>query len=130
MEERAGERVPMRYSTWAPVALAGIGKLGSTLADRSITIRMERRMKVQPVERWRVDRIDDFLPLARRCARWAADHHVVLSDADPEIPTGLHDRACDNWRPLLAAAAGDRRQDRRRVARDGTCGGAGAVGRR
>ena len=27
-----------------------------------------------------------------------------LKDADPEIPAKLHDRAADNWRPLLAVA--------------------------
>ena len=31
-------------------------------------------------------------------------HLVGLPDKDPDIPGGLHDRAADNWRPLLAIA--------------------------
>src|SRR5262249_25857675 len=44
------------------------------------------------------------LPLARKCARWVGDHAVTLAAADPDMPAELHDRACDNWRPLLAIA--------------------------
>ena len=28
----------------------------------------------------------------------------ALAAADPEVPTALHDRQADNWRPLLAIA--------------------------
>ena len=34
--------------------------------------------------------------------RWAADNMSAL--ADPNMPGELHDRAADNWRPLLAIA--------------------------
>jgi putative DNA primase/helicase len=42
--------------------------------------------------------------LARKAARWAADHMDALREADPAIPPELNDRAADNWRPLLAIA--------------------------
>src|SRR5262249_1380745 len=42
--------------------------------------------------------------LRARCARWAADNGLKLIDADPPVPDSLHDRAADNWRPLLAIA--------------------------
>ncbi len=35
-------------------------------------------------------------------ARWGQDHAAGVAAIDPEVPTGLHDRAVDNWRPLLA----------------------------
>ena len=42
--------------------------------------------------------------LRRRAHRWALDRVPALRLADPEDPPGLHDRAADNWRPLLAIA--------------------------
>jgi len=37
-------------------------------------------------------------------ATTAGDHYGDLSKADPNVPAELHDRAADNWRPLLAIA--------------------------
>jgi hypothetical protein len=42
--------------------------------------------------------------VARKIARWAADHGARLEDADPDMPNELNDRAADNWRLLLAIA--------------------------
>ena len=104
VEERGGELVPAMFSTWAPVAIAMIGRLPGTLADRSIEVRMTRRAPGEAAERWRCDRLEQFAQLRRRCARWAQDHLDGLREADPEMPAPLHDRAADNWRPLLAIA--------------------------
>jgi putative DNA primase/helicase len=95
---------PRQFSTWSAVAIALIGKLSSTLADRSVPISMQRRGRDEPVARLREDRVGTFSNLARRCARWAADHLTALRDADPSVPEQLNDRAADNWRPLLAIA--------------------------
>src|SRR5262249_30882144 len=64
------------------------------------------------------DRLREFEPLRRRCARWAKDAAGDLRARDPVIPTGLNDRAADNWRPLLAIAelAGERWAERARSA--------------
>lgn len=92
-------------STWAAKAVALIGALPSTLADRSIEIRLQRRAAGEAVERLRADRLDSQLePLRRRCARWVLDNLNALRDADPFTPEDLNDRAADNWRPLLAIA--------------------------
>ena len=48
--------------------------------------------------------------LARKLARWSADHGEALARARPAVPPELNDRAADNWCPLLAiadAAGGD-----------------------
>ncbi len=92
------------FKTFAPVALAGIGRLPGTLEDRSITIEMRRRKRTERVTRFRRDRTSDLDDLASMAARWVADHEVSLSTADPEAPDTLHDRAVDNWRPLFAIA--------------------------
>ncbi len=96
---------PRVFSTWAPKAIALIGRLPDTLEDRSIVIAMRRRASGETIERLRLDRIYEALePLRQKLARWATDHLEALRYADPEIPAGLHDRAVDNWSPLLAIA--------------------------
>lgn len=45
---------PRAFNTWAPKAIALIGKLPSTLADRSIVIPMRRKLPGEQVERLRL----------------------------------------------------------------------------
>jgi hypothetical protein len=93
-----------RFSTWAPMAIASIGRVASTIADRSVIIAMQRKAPGQTVARMRVDRDDGFGVLASKNARWVADHLEALRQADPVMPSALNDRAADNWRLLLAIA--------------------------
>jgi putative DNA primase/helicase len=93
------------FDTFGPMAIAAIGRMPGTIEDRAIKIAMRRRRPDESVERLRLDRLGELLkPLARGAARWVADHADELATADPEMPAGLHDRAADNWRPLLAIA--------------------------
>ncbi|MGH8468553.1 MAG: DUF3631 domain-containing protein [Gammaproteobacteria bacterium] len=95
------EHEPRQFSTWAPKVMALIGKLPSTLHDRAIVIELARKT---PEER--VERLAGFdgTELRRRCLRWAQDSASAIRAADPDIPAGIHDRAADNWGPLLAIA--------------------------
>jgi hypothetical protein len=96
---------PRAFSTFCPKAIALIGKLHETLEDRAILIALKRKAPGEKVERLRLDRIDQELrPFLQRASRWGKDHLDVLRSADPVVPEGLHDRAADNWRPLLAIA--------------------------
>jgi putative DNA primase/helicase len=95
---------PRTFSTWCPKAIALIGDLPATLEDRAIVLTMRRRSKGESVKPIRLDRLHEFEPLRRRAARWAQDNMDRLRAADPNVPTELHDRAADNWRPLLAIA--------------------------
>ena len=94
---------PKAFSTWCPKVLAGIGRIRGTLEDRSIIIQMRRKLTDEKVERLRLDR-GGFGDIQRKCQRWADDHFDAVQEADPTIPSGLHDRAADNWTPLLAIA--------------------------
>jgi putative DNA primase/helicase len=96
---------PRTFCVWGPVAIALIGKLPSTLADRAIVIKMRRKLPSEQVERFRVDRLQEAETLRRRCLRWAQDMLATLQTMDPAMPEGIHDRAADNWRPLCAIAA-------------------------
>jgi putative DNA primase/helicase len=95
---------PRRFSTYAPCAVALIGKLPPTLADRSVSIELRRRRADEPIEPYRFDRTDHLDQLARKVARWAADNTERIRGADPEMPASVFNRAADNWRPLLAIA--------------------------
>ena len=95
---------PRLFQTWCPKAVALIGKLPATLADRSIEIKMRRKSSKEITSKLRLDHLGDFEPLRRKAARWAQDNLEALKGADPEVPGTLDDRAQDNWRPLLAIA--------------------------
>jgi putative DNA primase/helicase len=102
----AGDDLQVRmFSTWTPKAIALIGDLPPTLADRSVTIRMRRRARGEFIERLQLHRLNDMEDLRSMAARWASDHLEDLRFFDPSIPGAImRDRARDNWRPLLAVA--------------------------
>jgi putative DNA primase/helicase len=95
---------PRAFSTFCPTVIAAIGSVPGTIEDRAIMIALRRRLRGEPVEGFRIDRADHLSELKRRAARWATDLARALRDAEPDMPEALHDRAKDNWRPLLAIA--------------------------
>ncbi len=94
---------PARFTTWAPKAIALIGKLPPTLASRSIHITMRRMAPGETAEPIRFERLD-FAEVTAAVARWAQDHDLALRDAEPDMPGSLFGRRADNWRHLLAIA--------------------------
>ncbi|MGY8704603.1 DUF3631 domain-containing protein [Bradyrhizobium sp. 18BD] len=95
---------PRAFGTYSACAIAMIGQLPATLADRSVTIELRRRRSDEKIEGFRFDRTAHLDELARRAVRWAMDDFKLVEGADPEMPPGIHNRAADNWRPLLAIA--------------------------
>ena len=95
---------PRSFSTYSACAIALIGRLPATLADRSVPIELRRRRPDEPIEPFRFDRTDHLDQLARKAARWALDNADRIRDADPVMPAGVFNRVADNWRPLLAIA--------------------------
>jgi len=94
------------FDVFGAKAVAGIGELPATVADRSINIRMRRRAPDEAVVRFR---IRTARPEAEAIAhpRWAS---VPLVPDVPDVPEGIGDRAADGWEPLLSiadAAGGD-----------------------
>jgi putative DNA primase/helicase len=93
---------PRRFATWSPKTIACIGEARDTIMDRSIVISMRRKLPSETVTRLRYS--DRYTDLVSQSLRWAADHIDALHAAEPDLPGGLHDRAADNWTPLLAIA--------------------------
>jgi putative DNA primase/helicase len=92
------------FKTFAPVALAGIGSLPATLADRAIPIFLQNRKADEFVPDLRKNRVEHLRELASQIARWLQDHESTLRGIDPVMSQGIHNRLEDNWRPLLAIA--------------------------
>ena len=94
------------FSTFCPKAIAGIGKLSAdTIADRSISIAMKRRKPGEKAEKLRRRRVrTETEPIRERLTGWASAAVMILTEAEPEIPAELDDRASDGWEPLLAIA--------------------------
>ena len=109
---------PRRFGTWAPKAIALIGKLPATLESRSIHIELQRATPAERVTPLSQKSRAHLEVLARKAARYAADHMSVLRSAEPTMPTGFAGRRADNWRPLLSIAdlAGGNWPERARAA--------------
>jgi putative DNA primase/helicase len=91
----------LAFSCWCPKALAAIGRLPDTLADRCIIIRMQRKHIDEDCQRLRHLQTTT---LRQRCVQFVAQNQAAIASAEPEFPDTLHDRAADIWEPLLVLA--------------------------
>jgi putative DNA primase/helicase len=101
------EFTPTQFNVWSAKAIAGIGKLADTLMDRAIVLELRRKLPTESVERFRSVRGAEpelFKNLSAKLARFAMDYFERVRCARPELPDELHDRAQDNWEPLLQIA--------------------------
>jgi uncharacterized protein DUF3631 len=94
------------FQTFCPKAIAGIGKLPDTVADRSVPIRLKRKAQGEGVlERFRLRLIGkEAANLEKRVASWAHEYLEALRTATPNLPDALTDRQQDGIEPLLAIA--------------------------
>ena len=95
------------FSTFSPKAIAGIGKLPDTVADRSIPIRLKRAAPGEIVQRFRLrDITPEAVDLRGQLQTWCTSIAEKLRDARPSLPDELSDRQQDGVEPLLAIADG------------------------
>jgi hypothetical protein len=83
------------YPVFAPLALAGIGKLPATLMTRSLVIRLHRSDKAME----RFSSREQYY--ASQLHNWI--EQAVLSP-EPQMPVQLGGRDADKWRPLISIA--------------------------
>jgi len=95
---------PRAFSSFCPKALALIGHLPDTLADRSIVVPMRRKKPDEKTDRLRADRDMGFSELRSMLARWISDNRAEIIEHDPDIPPSLNDRQADIFRELLRIA--------------------------
>jgi len=94
------------FEVFSAKTFAGIGNcLPDTIESRSIPIRMQRRKKSEPVERFFFKRVRaEAAPVRERLEAWAASATKLLADAEPDLPSKLGDRQAEVWEPLLAVS--------------------------
>ncbi|MBX7450852.1 DUF3631 domain-containing protein [Mycolicibacterium sp. 3033] len=88
------------YPAYCAVALAGLGTLPETVADRAVVIHMKKRKRTEPVEPWR-ERVNgpEATYLASRLNHWMNDAHLCFPAHMP-----VEDRAADVWEALVIVA--------------------------
>jgi hypothetical protein len=93
------------FSVFCAKALAGIGELPDTIADRAIPIRLKRKAHNEAVERFRRREVEPAAEQLRaQLVAWAVANVSELAEAWPALPSQLDDRAGDAWEPLFAIA--------------------------
>ena len=114
VQEVDGEHIPVAFSTWCPMAIAGIGAQRDTLMSRSIIISLRRKLPDEAVDRLPFDLHVQLLRIRRQVARWANDHAVTIGAMEIEPPACGDDRMQDNFTPLwrIAEALGGAWPDR------------------
>lgn len=80
------------FSTFGACAIALIGQLPGTLADRSVPITLTRRKRDEMITPFRLDRVEHLVVLARKLARWTGDNAVAIAaragDASRDLQPG------------------------------------------
>lgn len=95
---------PQPFNVWGAKVLCGIGSIAATLADRSIPLRLRRKLVHETVERIRHVPDEHFATLTAKLSRFAHDNGAAVKAARPAEILGLKDRANDCWEPLQAIA--------------------------
>jgi hypothetical protein len=96
-----------RFFVFCAKAFAGIDRsaLQAATRDRSVPIRLERKLRSDRVERFRRRRVlAEAEALTATIAAWVETHGDALEAAEPDLPEELDDRAQEVWEPLLAIA--------------------------
>jgi Protein of unknown function (DUF3631) len=93
------------FKTFCAKAIAGIGQLPDTVADRSIRVRLQKKLATERVERKRERTIAaEAASLRERLEQWAEESDDRLARLDLAPLDELGDRAADIWEPLLGIA--------------------------
>lgn len=106
-----GNWTPTRFSTFAPVAMAGNQpRLEDDVRSRTVTVLLipDRHGKVLE-SNWRLIE-EETRALGARLAEWADSVRQEVADSHPTMPEGIVGREREVWQPLkmVAVAAGGR----------------------
>jgi hypothetical protein len=113
---RRGTRVPRcvgtsgkiaEFEVFCAKALAGIGTLPETIADRSIPIRLSRRKRDEEIAQFkRRTAASEAEVVRQRIEAWTSGDGTLerLRDARPSLPDELSDRMQDGCEGLIAIA--------------------------
>jgi len=95
---------PKSFSTWAPMAFGSINSLQGTIMDRSITIKLKRKLITEKTARLSHELKADHKQAREKLLRWTIDNKVAIKANQITPPSLGNDRAVDNWIPLFTIA--------------------------
>lgn len=95
---------PKEFFVYGAKALSGIGKIPSTLMDRSISLTLRRKLSNEHRDRVRDLSRDTTDTIKAKLARWSDDNLLAVKEAAPTLPQAINDRMQDNWEILLKIA--------------------------
>ncbi|WP_373202868.1 DUF3631 domain-containing protein [Mycobacterium marinum] len=102
------DHTPTEFQTFAPAAMAGIGRLPDTIEDRAVVIHMRRRTTDEKVLPYRPGRDNGLLHSLRSLlASWAergTPEAYSYANGDQRVDLPVDDRAADLWEPLIVVA--------------------------
>ena len=93
------------FSTWAPMVLAAIGMLPSTIMDRSIVVSLRRKARSEASKRIIVDLFSKAQHDREELLKWSIDNTNAIENNQIEPPNCGNDRAVDNWVSLFTVAS-------------------------
>ena len=95
---------PKEFFVYGAKALSGIGKIPSTIMDRSISLTLRRKHNHERRDRVRDLSRDTTDTIKAKLARWSDDNIVAIKDTKAMLPESINDRMQDNWEILLKVA--------------------------
>ena len=99
------EHEPKLFPTFAPIAIGMIKRPPDTLLDRSVVVRMQRKLGADQVTPLPLEAENEYSDIRQKCLRWAEDNVADLKGDRDLTPEEIsNDRARDNWIPLAAIA--------------------------
>jgi len=101
LEEVDGDYIPRKFNVFGGKCMAGIGKQLDTCMDRSIIVKMEKRLSDERVTKLPLMFFENHFDARRKIARFAEDNRFRATELAPNIPNLGNDRAQDNWLPLF-----------------------------
>ena len=96
----------VKFSTWAPVVIAGLGRFSDPLETRCIRVMLQRRLPSEKIDHFveTAEKLAAYAHLKVRLQQWSSANTASLSLHQPILPPGLSNRDGDNWRALLSIA--------------------------
>lgn len=104
VENERKQYIPTKFNVFGGKCLAGLGVQQDTMMDRSIIVKMEKRLAQEPVEKKLMSFFDDEAACRSAIARFAEDNIAAAKMQSVDVPNLGNDRAQDNWQPLFIIA--------------------------
>jgi putative DNA primase/helicase len=93
---------PKKFSTYTPIAIAGIGGVHGTILSRCIVIHMERMGPDDYIDTMMASDEPQAVAMRKKLLAWAAD--PIPGGVSMQVPKTTNRRIMDCWNPLFVVA--------------------------